>query len=79
MEAGAQTFYQISTEQLETQTLLLKGEDLSQLLQSLIDRIKELESKQVPHVEVNEPLCGVPPPQNGLLEDLQNPSGTVIV
>jgi len=39
---------------LETQTLLLKGEDLSQLLQSLIDRIKALEAKP-PHVEVTEP------------------------
>lgn len=27
---------------LETQTLLLKGDDLSQLLQSFVDRIKEL-------------------------------------
>jgi hypothetical protein len=71
MEVGPQTFYKLATEQLETQTLLLKGEDLSQLLQSLIDRIKELETK---------PLCGISPPQNGLLEDLQNPSdGTVIV
>jgi len=30
---------------LETQTLLLKGEDLSQLLQSLKDKIIELEIK----------------------------------
>jgi len=39
---------------LETQTLLLKGDDLSQLLQSLIDRINALETKP-PHVEVTEP------------------------
>jgi len=57
MEAGAQTFYQIATEQLETKVIVLKGEDLSQLLQSLIDRIKSLEINQVPpEAEATEPL-----------------------
>ena len=54
MEVGPQTFYKLATEQLETQILLLKGEDLSQLLQSLIDRIKALETKP-PHAEATEP------------------------
>jgi len=56
MEPGPQTFYQIATEQLETKVILLKGEDLSQLLQSLIDRIKELETGLAPpHAEATEP------------------------
>lgn len=45
----------IITRQVTLDTLLLKGEDLSQLLQSLTDRIKVLETKP-PHVEVTEPL-----------------------
>jgi len=44
----------IITHQITTKVIILNGEDLSQLLQSLIDRINALETKPL-QAEVTEP------------------------
>jgi len=46
----------IMSQQITTNVILLNGEDLSQLLQSLSDRIKALEVTPVPLLKVSELL-----------------------